>query len=79
MPSNARHVKWKDASRRSPNATVEASQRQTDWPSRGRLRDVLRNREIGARAVRMQLPALRLLTGPWQDVFDDVSGMLMHV
>ena len=39
----------------------------SDWPSRGRLRDVLRNREIGAREVRMQLPALRLLTGPWRD------------
>ena len=51
----------------------------SDWPSRGRLRDVLSNAEIGARAVRMQLPALRLLTGPWRDVFDDVSGMLMHV
>ena len=33
----------------------------------------------GARAVPMRLPAFRLLTGAWQDVFEDVSRMLMHV
>lgn len=38
----------------------------SDWPSRGRIRDVTAQR---AREVRMVIPSLRLLTAPWEVLF----------
>ena len=46
----------------------------SDWPSRGRIRDVL---ALGARAVRMVIPSLRLLTAPWATVFAELDSLAM--
>ena len=39
-----------------------------DWPSRGRIRDVI---ALGARS--MVIPSLRLLIAPWSDAFDELD------
>ena len=49
---------------------VPSESNMSDWPSRGRLRDVL---ALGAREVRMVIPSLRLLLAPWAEVFDELD------
>ena len=53
---------------------VPSESNMSDWPSRGRIRDVL---ALGARAVRMVIPSLRLLTAPWASVFAELDSLSM--
>ena len=53
---------------------VPSESNMSDWPSRGRIRDVL---ALGARAVKMVIPSLRLLTAPWATVFAELESLAM--
>ena len=45
----------------------------SDWPSRGRLRDVV---AIGARAISMRIPRLSDLMRPWAEVYRDLDMLV---
>ena len=53
---------------------VPSESNMSDWPSRGRIRDVIAR---GARAVRMVIPSLRLLTAPWSTVFAELESLAL--
>ena len=52
---------------------VPSESNLSDWPSRGRLRDVI---AMGARAVRMRIPRLSDLISPWSTVYADLTASL---
>ena len=43
-----------------------------DWPTRGKLRDVIAR--VGATSCYMSLPTLRLLSAPWAEVYKEVTA-----
>ena len=51
---------------------VPSESNLSDWPSRGRLRDVL---AAGARACFMRLPRLTDLTAPWASVYANLDSI----
>ena len=52
---------------------VPSESNLSDWPSRGRLRDVI---AMGARAVGMRIPRLSDLVSPWSAVYADLAAEL---
>ena len=43
-----------------------------DWPTRGKLRDVIA--QTGATSCYMSLPSLRLLSAPWAEVYREITA-----